>query len=116
ANLAMSLSSRGYRVLMVDLDLQGSLSSLFVNESVLSKKEADGLLLQHFLTKVANRQRANLLACSVPVLEGAAAIVPATDSLGHLESSLTMQWQLGYGKRDVRFLLRRGLHQKQVEK
>jgi chromosome partitioning protein len=25
-----------------------------------------------------------------------------------------MQWLLGYGKRDVRFLLRRGLHQRQV--
>lgn len=116
AHLAMGLSSRGYRVLMVDLDLQGSLSSLFVNESVLEQRLQDGLLLQHFITKVATRQKANLLDCCAPVLDGSAAIVPTTDSLGYAESGLTMQWQLGYGKRDVRFLLRRGLHQKRVAK
>jgi cellulose biosynthesis protein BcsQ len=116
ANLAMGLSSRGYRVLMVDLDLQGSLSSLFVNESVLEKRLQDGLLLQHFLTKVATHQKANLLDCCEPVLDSGAAIIPTTDSLGYAESGLTMQWQLGYGKRDVRFLLRRGLHKPQVAK
>jgi cellulose biosynthesis protein BcsQ len=116
AHLAMGLSSRGYRVLMVDLDLQGSLSSLFVNESVLDQRGKDGLLLQHFLAKVATYQKANLLDCCAPVLDGSAAIVPTTDSLGYAESGLTMQWQLGYGKRDVRFLLRRGLHQKRVAK
>jgi chromosome partitioning protein len=116
AHLAMGLSSRGYRVLMVDLDLQGSLSSLFVNESVLEQRLQDGLLLQHFLTKVATHQKANLFDCCAPVLDGSAAIIPTTDSLGYAESGLTMQWQLGHGKRDVRFLLRRGLHQKQVAK
>ena len=116
AHLAMALSFRGYRVLMVDLDLQGSLSSLFVNESVLEQRLQDGLLLQHFLTKVATRQKANLLDCCASVLDGSAAIIPTTDSLGYAESGLTMQWQLGYGKRDVRFLLRRGLHQKRVAK
>jgi cellulose biosynthesis protein BcsQ len=115
AHLAMALSSRAYRVLMVDLDLQGSLSSLFVNETVLGQRQEEGrLLLQHFLTKVATRQKANLLDYCAPVLDGSAAVVPATDSLGYAESALTMQWQLGYGKRDVRFLLRRGLHQKRV--
>ncbi len=116
AHLAMALSSRGYRVLMVDLDLQGSLSSLFVNETVLEKRGQDGLLLQHFLTKAANRQKANLLDCCTLVLDGSAAIVPATDTLGYAESSLTMQWELGYRNRDVRFLLRRGLHQKRISK
>ena len=38
AHLAMGLSSRGYRVLMVDLDLQGSLSSLFVPETILGSE------------------------------------------------------------------------------
>jgi chromosome partitioning protein len=116
AHLAMGLSSRGYRVLMVDLDLQGSLSSLFVNDTVLEQRQKEGLLLQHFLTRVAIRQKAKLLDYSTPVLDGNAAIVPATDSLGYAEASLTMQWELGYGKRDVRFLLRRGLHQTQVAK
>ncbi len=138
ANLAMSLSARGYRVLMVDLDLQGSLSSLFVNETILDQRARDGLLLQHFLTKVAAQAKANLLDYCVPVFDGNQAtmdhgdgnctppdaqsdlgsvkILPATDSLGYTESSLTMQWLLGYGKRDIRFLLRRGLHHKKVVK
>jgi chromosome partitioning protein len=116
AHLAMALSSRGYPVLMVDLDLQGSLSSLFVNETLLDQRAKDGVLLQHFLTKVATRQKANLLDCCARVLDGGAAIVPTTDSLGYAESGLTMQWLLGYGKRDIRFLLRRGLHQKRVVK
>ena len=116
AHLAMGLSSRGYRVLMVDLDLQGSLSSLFVNESVLGQREKEGKLLQHFLIKVAAKQKANLLDYCIPVLDESAAILPATDSLGYTESSLTMQWQLGHRARDVRFLLRRGLHAKQVAK
>jgi cellulose biosynthesis protein BcsQ len=114
AQLAMGLSSRGYRVLMVDLDLQGSLSALFVNETDLEQRAKDGLLFQHLLTKVAGQQRANLLDYCTPVPYGSAAILPATDSLGYAESSLTMQWQLGHGKRDVRFLLRRGLHQRRV--
>ena len=114
AHLAMALSSRGYRVLMVDLDLQGSLSALFVNESILTQRKKDEVLLQHFFTKAAAKQKANLLDYCTSVLDGAAAILPATDELGYAESSLTTLWQLGYGKRDVRFLLRRGLHQKQV--
>src|SRR5439155_52308 len=97
AHLAMALSWRGYRVLMVDLDLQGSLSSLFVNETVLDQRQQEGKLLQHFLTTVATRRKANLLDYCAPVLDGSAAIVPTTDSLGYAESSLTMQWQPGYG-------------------
>ncbi len=116
AQLAMGLSSRGYRVLMVDLDLQGSLSALFVNETLLEQRLSDGLLLQHYLAKVATQQKVHLLDCCTPVLDGSAAIIPTTDSLGYAESGLTMQWQLGYGKRDVRFLLRRALHQRQVAK
>jgi len=117
AHLAMGLSSRGYRVLMVDLDLQGSLSSLFVPETILGQREKDReFLLQHFLTKVAAKQKANLLDYCIPVLDDTAAILPATDSLGYAESSLTMQWQLGHRMRDVRFLLRRGLHAKRVAK
>ena len=116
AHLAMALSSRGYRVLMVDLDLQGSLSSLFIHDTVLEKRGQDDTLLQHFLTKAANRQKANILDCCAYVLDGGAAIIPATDALGYAESSLTMLWQMGHGGRDVRFLLRRGLHQRQVAK
>jgi cellulose biosynthesis protein BcsQ len=71
-------------------------------------------LLQHFLTKVATHQKAKLLDCCTPVRDGSMAIIPATDTLGYAESSLTMQWLFGYGKRDVRFLLRRGLQQKPI--
>jgi chromosome partitioning protein len=114
AHLGAALAAKGYRVLLMDLDLQGSLSSLFMNESALKNLSKDGLLLQHFLLSVAERRKANLLDCCVPIFDGRSAIVPNADSMAYAELNLTMQWLLRYGKRDTRFLLRKALHQKRV--
>lgn len=114
AHLGAALSSKGYNVLLMDLDLQGSLSSLFMNESSLVQRSKDGLLLQHFLLRMAERRKANLLECCVPIFDGRSAIVPNADSMAYAELNLTMQWLLRLGKRDTRFLLRKALHQKRV--
>jgi cellulose biosynthesis protein BcsQ len=114
AHLGAAFAAKGYRVLMLDLDLQGSLSSLFVNPSVLDQMSRDGLLLQHYLTAAAERRKASLLERCVPVLGGGSAVVPTADSMAYAELNLTMQWLLRLGKRDTRFLLRRPLHQKQL--
>src|SRR5262245_63847524 len=50
AHLGAALSAKGYNVLLVDLDLQGSLSSLFLLETVLKERRGEESLLQHFLT------------------------------------------------------------------
>jgi cellulose biosynthesis protein BcsQ len=114
AHLGSALAAKGYNVLLLDLDLQGSLSSLFINESVLVQRSVDKLLLQHFLTHAAEKRRANLLEYCVPVFNGKSAIVPNADSMAYAELNLTMQWLLRLGRRDTRFLLRKGLQQKRV--
>jgi len=113
-NLAAAFSGRGYRVLLVDLDLQGSLSSLFVPRDKLTEHFKRGTLLQNFLAKAALARKANLLEYATPILDGRSALVAATDSLAYAELNLTMQWLLRDYRRDVRFLLRRGLHQKRI--
>src|SRR5262245_46158819 len=114
ANLGAAFAAKGYNVLLVDLDLQGSLSGLFLHGSVLKDRGKKGLLLQHFLTSTAERRKANLLEYCVPIFNGKSAIVPTADSMAYAELNLTMQWLLRLGRRDTRFLLRRGLHQKRV--
>src|SRR5262249_14399561 len=55
ANLGAAFAAKGYKVLLVDLDLQGSLSSMFMNESILVERSKEGLLLQHFLLNTSQR-------------------------------------------------------------
>lgn len=114
ANLGAALSAKGYRVLLIDLDLQGSLSSLFMSESALVDLSKAGKLLQHSLLDMAERRKANLLDCCVPIFDGRSAIIPNADSMAYAELNLTMQWLLRLGKRDTRFLLRKALHQKRI--
>jgi cellulose biosynthesis protein BcsQ len=98
----------------VDLDLQGLLSSLFINETLLAQRSEERLLLQHFLMNAAESRQANLLDYCVPTFDGTMAIIPSADSMAYAELNLTMQWLLRQGKRDTRFLLRRGLQQKRI--
>jgi chromosome partitioning protein len=114
AHLGAALAARGYRVLLVDLDLQGSLSSMFINPSILTERSAANLLLQHFLTSAASRRKVNLLEYQVPILGGRSGIVATADTMAYAELNLTMQWLLRIGRKDTRFLLRRALHQKRV--
>jgi chromosome partitioning protein len=115
AHLGAALHAKGYNVLLLDLDLQGSLSSLFIPEATLAQRSEDEKrLLQHFLLSAAEKRKANLLECRVPIFDGKSAIVPSADSMAYAELNLTMQWLLRLGKRDTRFLLRKALHQKRV--
>src|SRR5262245_64704338 len=75
AHLGAALSAKGYKVLLMDLDLQGSLSSLFMSESALVQRSKDKLLLQHFLLNKAERRKANPLECCVPIFDGKSAII-----------------------------------------
>ena len=114
AHLGAALAAKGYRVLLADLDLQGSLSSQFIGESALVERSREGKLLQHFLLSLAERRKGNLLDCCLPILGNGSAILPNADSMAYAELNLTMQWLLRLGKRDTRFLLRKALHQKRV--
>jgi chromosome partitioning protein len=114
AHLGAAFAAKGYRTLLVDLDLQGSLSSLFINESILRQRSEDKLLLQHFLLDTAEKRKSNLLEYCFPIFDGKSAVLPNADSMAYAELNLTMRWLLREGKRDTRFLLRKALQQKRV--
>jgi chromosome partitioning protein len=116
AHLGAALVNRGYRPLLVDLDLQGSLSGMFIPGDLLVKRSDDELLLQHFLAHAAHHRALNLLDYVAPILGDRAGLVATSDKLAYAELNLTVHWLLRLGKRDTRFLLRRALHQKRVTK
>jgi cellulose biosynthesis protein BcsQ/F0F1-type ATP synthase membrane subunit b/b' len=126
AYLAWAMARRGYRVLLIDLDLQGSLSSLFLSEPQLRKRHDDGLLLRDYLAHAAKEKRARLEQYVAPVdrLPNKPRLLATTDKLGYEELNLTFQWlfRIGRagkqwsGRRDVRMLLRRGLHRRTLKK
>jgi cellulose biosynthesis protein BcsQ len=114
AHLGAALANRGYHPLLIDLDLQGSLSSMFMPLEELINRANDGKLLQHFLTDAAHHRRLNLREIVAPILGDRAGLVATSDRMAYAELNLTMHWLLRLGKRDTRFLLRRALHQKRI--
>ncbi len=121
AYLAWALAARGYRVLLVDLDLQGSLSSLFVPLDELARHSKEGKkLIQHYLAAVAKKQPAKFIDFTLPLpqLNPHSRLVAATDRLAYAELNQTVQWLLRVGgtgkvwngRHDGRMILRRALH------
>ena len=140
AYLAWGLARRGYRVLLIDLDLQGSLSGLFLSGTELAEREHTDKLLRHFLEKAAVEPKTDLwdYATKAPRLREDVELLPTTDKLAYEELNLTFQWLFRIGKmnaqdefqtesgaapavkwsgrKDVRLLLRRALHRASLKK
>jgi cellulose biosynthesis protein BcsQ len=115
AHLAAAFAAKGYRVLAVDLDLQGSLSGMFIPGTLIKEKYDGKLLLQHFLNTATHKRKVNLLDYIEPVFDDAkSGLVATSDKLAYAEMNLTMSWLLKLARKDTRFLLRRALHQKRV--
>jgi cellulose biosynthesis protein BcsQ len=114
ANMGAALAHLGYRVLLVDLDLQGSLTNLFLAEGEQQRLYHDRRLLQNFLDAAAEDLTTKLLDYGQPILGGRSSLVATADTLAYTELNLTFKWLLRIGKRDPRFLLRKALHLKQV--
>ena len=134
AHLGAALARKGYRVLLIDLDLQGSLTGLMLPPEVINERYDSKHLMQDFFLRAARRHSAEasplgtrptptLTPYIVPVpiaLPGASpsgrvgslSVVPTSDSLAYAELNLTLGWLLKQGERDARFLLRKALHLK----
>ncbi len=110
AHLAMAMVSRGYRVLLIDLDLQGSLSTMLLSDAKLAELRDRNALVQNFFSRAITDRKTKLLNYAHPVFDSRIGLVPATDSLGYAELNLTMRWLLQSGQSDTRFLLRKALH------
>src|SRR5947209_2862347 len=112
AYLAWALARRGYRVLLVDLDLQGSLTGFFVPNATLKAMDTQGQLLRHYLDGVVKDRSVKLADFAVPLpqLNDRSRLIATTDNLAYSELGLTFQWLLligrpanqWNGRRDVR--------------
>jgi cellulose biosynthesis protein BcsQ len=116
ANLGTVFARLGYRVLLLDLDLQGSLTGLFLPEDLQQSLYQGRALIQNFFERASEDAAANLLEYCQPVLGGKSGLVPTADTLAYTELNLTFKWLLRIGKRDPRFLLRKTLQLKRVTK
>jgi len=115
ANLGAALSRRGWKVLMIDLDLQGSLTSLFLPEQDQTVLEEKRRFIGDFLASSFDAEYPNLLSYAQPVLGSTgSAIVGTVDTLVYAETNLTVRWLLREGNRDPRFILRRELHLRRI--
>ena len=115
ANLGAVLARRGWRVLLVDLDLQGSLSGLFLSEATQQEHHKQHRLVGDFLESSFDSEHPNILDYALPVLPGSVcSLVPTTDEMVYSETNLTVRWYLKDSKRDPRFLLRKELQLKRV--
>ena len=121
AHLGAAFARAGYRVLLVDMDLQGSLSGMMLPQSTISERFDAGRLLQHFFRHASQSGTPKITDFAVPVpIEtpggGSLNIVPTTDQLAYTEFNLNLSWLLKQGERDARFLLRKALHARSVTK
>ncbi len=119
AQLGAAFARRGYRVLCVDLDLQGSLSRVLLEQQVINTCFDGERLLQHFFKASGSGANPRIaeFAQEVPSPEGRPGslhVLPVTDELAFAEFNLTLDWLLKAGERDARFLLRKALHSKSV--
>jgi cellulose biosynthesis protein BcsQ len=117
AHLAGAFARAGYRVLLVDLDLQGSLSGMMLPPEELHRRVKEKLMMQDFFMKAMSDKTTKLTRYITEVklpddVPGRISIAPTSDRLSYAELNLTLGWLLKQGERDARFLLRRALHLK----
>lgn len=111
ANLGATLWKQGKRVLLIDLDFQGSLTSLCLSPKQISYLRRDLRMVQRlFADDRANLGR--LRTCMEPIDRPSDRfkILAADDALADFEERLMARWLIGKTEADVRFHLRELLH------
>jgi cellulose biosynthesis protein BcsQ len=125
ANVAAALGMQGARVLLLDLDYQRSLSLLCCSPRQIEQLHREERCLQHFLLD-GSPDAPRLLRCVTPVktAEPCSIVVNSealagdarTDSLEDAEMHLLAEWLMKPNGADIRFHLRRALHDPLVGK
>jgi cellulose biosynthesis protein BcsQ len=118
ANLGVTLARQGHRVLMVDLDFQGSLSRLCLNGADRNELVRRGLTASRLLEvgDGAPTTGAPLLAQrvrSVLLADLTCDVICASEDLAEAELRAQARWLVTHTP-DARFLLRQALHRPEV--
>ena len=110
ANVGASYARSGWRVLLIDLDLQASLTSLFISGEQIQRAAETQRLIQHYFEHAAAGNAPNILDFMRPCSEPRVELIGSADTLAYAELNLTVRWLLQPGKNDPRMLLRSALH------
>jgi cellulose biosynthesis protein BcsQ len=112
ANLAIALAGKGYKVLIIDFDYQGSLDSRFnVNAATKSKKAGSSALLEKNGSLFDIDTRLDLSGNYDGIT-----LIPSFFRLARIENKLMLQWLIQSEDDDIRFRLARKLLDERTEK
>jgi cellulose biosynthesis protein BcsQ/uncharacterized membrane-anchored protein YhcB (DUF1043 family) len=114
ASLGAVLWQKGYRVLLVDLDYQGSLTSLCLSGQQISDLRRRGRLVESFFRKAHDSTPDEFLDYADRIQTTQGRLVAADEELGDVEMQLMARWFLKTSSKDVRYLLRQALHSSKI--
>jgi cellulose biosynthesis protein BcsQ len=108
ANLAVALGEEGWRVLVVDLDYQSSLSQILLCPAEMDELIGSRRLIHEALAAPGGELTAFRRAiCRVSIIPDSEIFVVAADEeLGDSEMALAHKWQAGITSDDIRYRLR----------
>jgi cellulose biosynthesis protein BcsQ len=121
ANLAATLSNRGNRTLLIDLDYQRSLSQMMLSDETRKMSRLERRCLQHFLSgdrydtewflDFPKSVETGIDHCRILPNSNAPIVKNREDSLEETENQLMAEWVLKKeAMPDIRFFLRSALH------
>jgi chromosome partitioning protein len=114
ANLGAILARQNHRVLLVDLDYQGSLTSLCLPAGEIQEIRRNGRFVDRLFSELPATPEA-VAACSYPVAQlSGARLLAADEPLADVETRVMAQWLLQPEGGDVRYLLRSALHSRSL--
>lgn len=117
ANLGATYAAKGLRVLLIDLDYQGSLTSQCLTPAELGETRRADRFVQQVLRNGSFDRIEALASNLTPLTEFGAvdAFLLATDEdLDEIETQAQAHWLLSVSRDDVRFRLREALHAPEV--
>lgn len=121
ANLAAAFANQGERVLLIDLDYQGSLTILMLAQAGLELTADFPSMVDLLHTKTLNDLWTKMAVSAVPLPKLDAAHLPKLDyvscwySFEKLERNLEYSWVLDWREDDMRYRLARALLSKDVQ-
>jgi chromosome partitioning protein len=116
ANIAAAVAAQGKRVLVVDLDYQGSLTQLCLSHERIQEMNHKGGYFVQDVLKAATDHATIAWRYSVHVEHaGGMRILATNEDLTDVEEHIRARWLLDPESMDVRYLLRAALHDPQIQ-